>query len=190
MNFRGMCALVCGVDVSAAVFENPFLDTAKVIAEGQIPFETNSFDVVFSDNVLEHLVDPVSTFKEIRRVLKPGGVFVAKTPNRLHYMPMIAALTPLWFHKLYNNWRGRKTDDTFPTMYRANTEADLRRHASDAQLTVKEISFVEGRPEYLRIAFPTYLAGLLYEKLVNSSGLLRRFRCVVMVTIVRGNIEI
>ena len=35
--------------------------------------DTNSMDVVFSWEVLEHLTDPVKAFSEMARVLKPGG---------------------------------------------------------------------------------------------------------------------
>jgi SAM-dependent methyltransferase len=37
-------------------------------------FPDASFDLVFSFNVFEHLPDPASTFSEIVRVLRPGGV--------------------------------------------------------------------------------------------------------------------
>jgi malonyl-CoA O-methyltransferase len=38
-----------------------------------LPFQSNSFDVVVSGLVLEHLHDLGNFFAEIRRVLKPGG---------------------------------------------------------------------------------------------------------------------
>src|SRR5262245_52737238 len=47
----------------------------------KLPFTTESFDVVVSVWVLEHLADPLATFLEVRRVLKPGGHFIFLTPN-------------------------------------------------------------------------------------------------------------
>ncbi len=44
-------------------------------------FPTSSFDVVTMWDVLEHVVDPKETLKEIVRILKPNGLFVAMTPN-------------------------------------------------------------------------------------------------------------
>jgi SAM-dependent methyltransferase len=46
-------------------------------------FHDNYFDVVFESNVLEHLTRPMidSTLAEVRRVLKPGGCFIAIQPN-------------------------------------------------------------------------------------------------------------
>lgn len=39
-----------------------------------VPFPDGTFDAVFSHGVLEHLSDPIAATKELRRVLKPGGV--------------------------------------------------------------------------------------------------------------------
>jgi SAM-dependent methyltransferase len=50
----------------------------------RIPFSDESFDVVFSSNVLEHVFDLTGLLAEMRRVLRPGGYCV-------HAMP-----TPTW----------------------------------------------------------------------------------------------
>ncbi len=42
----------------------------------QIPFPDNSFDLVFSSLMLQWCNDPDAVFAEIKRVLKPGGVFL------------------------------------------------------------------------------------------------------------------
>jgi hypothetical protein len=43
-------------------------------------------------------------------------------------------------------------------------------------LAVERVDRVEGRPEYLRVTAPTYLAGWLYERLVNTVPVLAPFR--------------
>jgi SAM-dependent methyltransferase len=40
----------------------------------EIPFPDASFDVAFAHQVLHHLGDPLSALREMRRVLKPGGI--------------------------------------------------------------------------------------------------------------------
>lgn len=42
----------------------------------RIPFRRNTFDMVFSKQVFEHVRHPEPLLRDIRRVLKPGGVFV------------------------------------------------------------------------------------------------------------------
>lgn len=47
----------------------------------QAKFADSQFDVVTLWDVLEHLHDPAGSLKEIRRILKPGGVLVFRVPN-------------------------------------------------------------------------------------------------------------
>jgi len=39
------------------------------------------FDVVTMWDVMEHVYDPTSTMNEVHRILKPGGLFLARVPN-------------------------------------------------------------------------------------------------------------
>ena len=44
------------------------------------PFEDNSVDKIYLDNVLEHLSDVVKTIEECHRILRPGGIIEIKVP--------------------------------------------------------------------------------------------------------------
>lgn len=185
MNYKDLAAKVTGIDMDPAVLENPFLDDAYIVNGTDIPFEENTFDVVVSDNVLEHLEFPDRVFSEIARVLKPEGKFIIKTPNKWHYMSLIASCTPHWFHVFYNSLRGRKESDTFPTQYKVNTPKDIEACAKRSGLKVEEIQLIEGRPEYLRISFIPYLFGLIYERIVNRFDALAKFRIVMIAVMVK-----
>lgn len=180
MNFKGFAVKICGVDLDPRVVDNPMLDEGRVSDAGAIPYDDAMFDVVFSDNVLEHLDDPVEVFKEVARVLKPGALFLFKTPNKWHYVPTIARLTPHGFHQFVNRWRGRTAVDVFPTLYRANTKAEVQRLAAKTGLEIVIIERLEQRPEYMRVSVPTYLAGAAYERLVNSTRILESFRVLLI----------
>lgn len=43
-----------------------------------LPFPAASFDVIHAHQVLQHLADPVRALKEMRRVLRPGGVVAVR----------------------------------------------------------------------------------------------------------------
>ncbi|MDA8123904.1 MAG: methyltransferase domain-containing protein [Deltaproteobacteria bacterium] len=47
----------------------------------EIPFPDASFDAVFANTVLEHVDDPGRAMREMRRVLKPGGVVGLADPD-------------------------------------------------------------------------------------------------------------
>jgi ubiquinone/menaquinone biosynthesis C-methylase UbiE len=179
-NFKGLAASVCGVDLDNRVLKNPYLDDAKLGSAEAIPYDDQAFDIVICNNVLEHLSNPAVVFKEVSRVLKKGGFFIVKTPNKFHYVPLLARLTPHWFHQLYNSLRGRQEDNTFPTLYKVNSKKKIYHYSRAAGFEIRDMRLIEGRPEYLRIIWPAYLGGMFYEKLVNSMGILKNFRVIII----------
>jgi SAM-dependent methyltransferase len=183
LSFQSEAAKICGVDLADEVFENPYLDEAKLLENGKIPYPENTFDLIISSYVLEHLEDPVSVFQELLRVLKPGGFFVARTPNKYHYVPIIAATTPHRFHEYINKKRGRKEEDTFPTYYRANSKGQIYRLANESGFEVDAIELFDGRPEYMRFNVFTYSVGYLYERIANSTEALAWMRPLLIVTL-------
>lgn len=185
MNFRGKARRICGIDLDPRVEQNPFLDEGRIADAGKIPYADSSFDLVFADNVMEHLDDPVGVFTEISRVLKPGGRLLFKTPNRNHYMPLIARWTPHGFHQWINKRRGRNEADTFPTRYRVNSASQVKAVARASGLEIEHIEQIEGRPEYLRLYTLTYILGLIYESIVNAADIFSGFRILLIASLRR-----
>ncbi|MFY7802696.1 MAG: class I SAM-dependent methyltransferase [Limnoraphis robusta] len=48
-----------------------------------LPFPNNSFDVVMSFDVFEHIPNSDLHLQEVHRVLKPEGLYIVQTPNKL-----------------------------------------------------------------------------------------------------------
>lgn len=139
------------------------MPVVRGVAE-HLPFANDSFEVVVSVWVLEHLVDPLGAFIEVRRVLRPGGHFIFLTPNLrnpLMVMNRLGKALPALQRRLVARVYGRDEADTFPVQYRANTERDINAYAQASGLRVQELRVV---PD------PTYLAmnGILFSASVMS----------------------
>jgi ubiquinone/menaquinone biosynthesis C-methylase UbiE len=69
----------------------------------KLPFNDNSFDVVMSISVLWYMYNPIETFNEVLRVLKPGGQFLVDFQNRYHISYVLDDLSGI-----INCWRKNK----------------------------------------------------------------------------------
>jgi SAM-dependent methyltransferase len=58
----------------------------------RLPYQTGAVDVLVMNEIFEHLrINPIHTFAELRRVLRPGGLLLMSTPNGLS-LTRLAAL--------------------------------------------------------------------------------------------------
>lgn len=67
-------------------------------------FKSNSIDIIVSSHVIEHVPDDVKAIEELYKVLKPSGVAIFNTPNRLRLVRIIIEMFtgpkkfPYWEH--------------------------------------------------------------------------------------------
>ena len=58
---------------------------AEVGSLTAMPFPDASFDIITLKHTLEHVEDPLAALREVRRVLKPGGVAFVIVPDAAYY---------------------------------------------------------------------------------------------------------
>jgi SAM-dependent methyltransferase len=74
---------VFGVDISEVAIKRAKERGLKAeLIDGEtLPFESGSFDAVLLMEVIVHVFDPQAVLKEIKRVLKPGGMLLGSSPH-------------------------------------------------------------------------------------------------------------
>jgi SAM-dependent methyltransferase len=90
-----LATLVAPCEVVGIDIEPTQLDAARALAAGRqvenvqfqfgsiydLPFPDASFDSVLAHTVVEHLANPQEAFTEVRRVVKPHGIFGVRDPD-------------------------------------------------------------------------------------------------------------
>jgi predicted SAM-dependent methyltransferase len=98
-------------------------------ATSRFPFPDNSFDVIYSEHVIEHIhTDKIPFFlSEARRVLKPGGLFRVTTPdleihareycagNDAFFEPIVSKYQTRWDRQKTKYWLVRSKGGAFMT---------------------------------------------------------------------------
>jgi SAM-dependent methyltransferase len=121
-----------------------------------LPYPTDTFDLVLSHEVLEHVADDHQTVAEIVRTLKTGGRLVLFVPNRGY---------PFETHGIY--WKGkyhfgniplinylpRRWRDRLAPHVRAYSRADLNRLVADLPVQVLESTIIFGAYDNLIARF-------------------------------------
>lgn len=177
---RGSCRTAVGVDADERISSNPGVDTLVRGALSRLPFRDNTFDLVISWMVVEHLDKPQACFTEFRRVCKDDALVVLVTPNLLHYTNLMVALTPFWFHELFIRHTAGRPVVSFTTRYRANTPKKLAKMMEREGFTTVEVRCIDVVPPYLDWLTPLYAAGLIYHRAVNRFQKLFSFRNIII----------
>jgi SAM-dependent methyltransferase len=111
-----------GYKITGSEVEDEYLDFAKKnfsielkkIFEDILDFPDNSFNMVLSFDVFEHIKNSDKHLSEVRRILRPGGAYLLQTPNKWTNAPF-----EMWKNKdltsykkyhcsLHNYWEIKK----------------------------------------------------------------------------------
>jgi SAM-dependent methyltransferase len=102
-----------------------------------LPFPDASFDAVFCHHVLQHLADPLRALRELRRVLRPGGVAGVKDPDE--GATLISPLPPLVANllELTLRLRGHNGSSPFYARHLRGLLLDAGFSRAEAQVTAR-----------------------------------------------------
>jgi SAM-dependent methyltransferase len=124
---------VVGLDVDAVALAKAAelgIDGVQGNVEEPLPFDDASFDAVIAGELFEHLQFPDTLVREVRRVLRPGGVIVGSVPNAYRLQGRLRFLLG----------RAPEDDPTHLHMFSATAVRRLLAEFQDVRL-----SFVGGR---------------------------------------------
>lgn len=161
-----------GVDPDKEALKKNTLIKNKIIGVvEELPFESNFFDLVISEWVLEHLPDPEKAFHEICRVLKPGGKVVFLTPNVWNYNIWIIRAIPNRFHDFFTRkLYGRKEGDTYPVRYKINSVKKIAKILEPIGFKKSQL-ILNGDPSYISFNRPLFALARLLEKILDFKPL-------------------
>jgi ubiquinone/menaquinone biosynthesis C-methylase UbiE len=166
----GRCGMIVGMD-----YDLPSLKKHRSISlklKGDIctlPFKDDYFDLVTANMVVEHLAHPEVQFREIARILKPGGVFLFHTPNASGYPSLMNKLVPDKLRgKLVFLLDGRREEDVFKTHYQANTREQITELARVNGLQVAEMRMTVTDAVFA-LVFPIAIFELAYIRMLMKS---------------------
>lgn len=152
----------------------------------RLPVEEASMDLVMSRSVFEHLERPDAVYRELARVLRPGGKVVFLTANVWDYATMVARIVPNRFHaRIVARTEGRAEEDVFPTCYKSNSRCAVEKLAREAGLQVSDFAYLGQYPNYFMFNGVLFFLGTCYDKLVTRFDALRLLRGWILVTLTK-----
>jgi SAM-dependent methyltransferase len=147
-----------GLDKSVGMLGASRLRTNNPLVGGdvtQLPFLTNSFDVVLAPHMLYHVEDRATAVKELRRVLRPHGICIAVTNGEYN----LGELVSLVEEEAGHDWRWRRPsavafslENGMQQMRVAFTQVELMRCPQSSVL----VTDAEAVADYLRSVGDTY----------------------------------
>jgi ubiquinone/menaquinone biosynthesis C-methylase UbiE len=180
--------------VARALIAANGLDPDRILnATGEaLPFPDNTFDIVYSSNVLEHVGDPTQVLREAVRVLKPGGTLQIVCPNYLSYFDgHYATLHPPILSNAFFRWwvktvRGK--DPAFAATIRTEVNARWARRrlaeiAKTTPLTVHTLGAEKFLERMTNADVSRWMALRVVGRLVSIAHRLRLNRLAAHVVI-------
>lgn len=178
--FAGRAKRLVGIDLVQFTSDGSGMElrNGDITATGLPP---SSVDVVMARSVMEHVTEPQRAYREMYRVLAPGGSFVFLTANLWDYASIVAMVVPnRWHPWVVERVEGRAPDDVFPIAYKCNTKSVIRRLAADSGFRVKTLDYLGQYPAYFLFNGPLFFLATGYQKLIENVSVLNGLQGWIM----------
>ncbi len=167
-----------GIDPDPTAAENPHLESFTLLTDDpnwQIP--SGTVDLAICRYVLEHVEDPTAFFRNLSRVLKPGGKFIFLTPNRWHPAMIASHWMPYGLkQRILALTKRADPHDVFPTCYLLNSARTVKQAAQRCGLDIVDLQTREIQPcGYLDFSVLGFFASCAYFNVMRLTGLQRFF---------------
>ncbi len=183
--FRGRARRLIGVDL--VDFTTP-IDGIELLNNdlGRIDVADASVDIVMCRSVMEHITRPDDVYREMYRILKPGGRFIFLTGNLWDYAALIAMAVPNRLHPwIVSKTEGRQEKDVFPVAYKTNTRRAVAKWARRAGFDVESFRYLGQYPSYFMFSGALFLLASGYERLLRRFDALHFLQGWIFATLVK-----
>jgi 2-polyprenyl-3-methyl-5-hydroxy-6-metoxy-1,4-benzoquinol methylase len=128
-----------------------------------LPLPEASFDAITAVEVIEHLENPRAVFRELERLLRPGGILVLSTPNQESLRSYITLITSGHFAAFRNT--------SYPAHITALLREDFVRLCEETSLAPPNFQYTNvGRiPTLTRYCWQQFSLGLLKGRLFSDN---------------------
>ncbi len=128
-----------------------------------LPLPSGAFDVIVSSEVIEHLENPRAMFRDLFRVLRPGGLLILTTPNQASLRSLLALVLTGHFLAF--------RDRAYPAHITALLRTDLSRICAETGFAPPEFAYTArgGVPKAGNLTWQGLSFGLLRGRLFSDN---------------------
>jgi len=165
-----------GIEFSGRPFDRVY----PTMMENAFEIPDESINVAYSAMVLEHVDQPLKFLEAVKRVLKPGGMFIYCTPNSNSYFGIFCRVSRFFNADEFRRRKVKNKDAVdeyhYPIRYRMNSQKQLNSLGTKTGL-ISTVGFTESAAA-CRNYFPLALSPL-FKLLKLKRNLIRNPKCLI-----------
>jgi 2-polyprenyl-3-methyl-5-hydroxy-6-metoxy-1,4-benzoquinol methylase len=161
---EGRACTLTGADLLPRPAEIPSeIEWIQADLNAPLPCPDASFDAIISTEVIEHLENPRAVFRELSRLLRPGGHLLLTTPNQ-ESIRSLASLIVRGHHVAF-------LDESYPAHLTALVRRDIERLCLEVGFEPPQFSYTDSGavPKWTSVTWQSVSFGLLRGRLFSDN---------------------